>query len=163
MELCWDGIVSTIYNVKHYFQKENHMFLPTLFAYSICLYQITPSSATNNPCNYHSIICKIFTYLSNVKQIYSYIMITERMVHNCMFCNIPLVVFQESWNWADCRGEKRSIAQRPLSADWTPISPSITILLDTIIYMYMHMHIQNPVVCKNKKKIMENHRMNNHL
>ena len=55
-------IVSTKHNVYEYFQMENHMILPALFVFPICLYQITPSSATNNPCNYHSIICIIFTY-----------------------------------------------------------------------------------------------------
>ena len=53
-----------------------------------------------------------------MKQIKSYIIITECMINNYMFYNNLFMVFQESWNWADCRGEKRSIAQRPLSADW---------------------------------------------
>ena len=34
-------IVSTKYNVEHYFHMENHMVIPALFAYPICLYQIT--------------------------------------------------------------------------------------------------------------------------
>ena len=41
-----------------------------------------------------------------------------------------------------------------LGLEPTPIPPSITILLDTIIYM--HMHIQNLVVCINEKNPMEN-------
>ena len=49
-----------------------------------------------------------------MKQIKSYIMITER--NNYMFYDTLFMVLQESLNWADCRGEKRSIAQRPLSA-----------------------------------------------
>ena len=39
-------IVPTKYIFKQYFQRENHMVLPALFKYPICLYQITPSSAT---------------------------------------------------------------------------------------------------------------------
>ena len=66
---AWTDIVSPIYNVYHYFQEENPMVQPALFAYAICLYQITPSSATNNPSDYHSTICRIFTYSSNMKQI----------------------------------------------------------------------------------------------
>ena len=44
-------IVTTKYNLKQYFQRENHMVLPAFFKYPICLYQITFLSATNNPWN----------------------------------------------------------------------------------------------------------------
>ena len=38
---AWTDIVSPKYNVYHYFQEENPMVRPALFAYAICLYQIT--------------------------------------------------------------------------------------------------------------------------
>ena len=65
----WTDIISTFFNVQHKFQEETPMVQPASFAYSICLYQITPSSATNNPCNYYSTFCRIFTYYSNMKHI----------------------------------------------------------------------------------------------
>ena len=42
-------IVPTEYKFKQYFQRENHMVLHAFFKYPICLYHITPSSATNYP------------------------------------------------------------------------------------------------------------------
>ena len=62
-------IVPTKYNFKQYFQRENHMVLPALFKYPICIYTLQKSYAfiltDSHPMCVYVNMCRIVIYLKS--------------------------------------------------------------------------------------------------